>query len=108
MIGRRQLAALPPHAILVNIGRGTVFEESALIECLGEGRLAAAGLDVVAEEPLPASSPLWTFPNVLISPHIASYTVEQSALASEVLIENMRRDLAGKPLLNLVDFAAGY
>jgi phosphoglycerate dehydrogenase-like enzyme len=108
LLKRRHLAALPPHALLVNVGRGTVIEEPALAELLREGRIAGAGLDVVAEEPLAAASPLWTLPNVIISPHIGSYTSEQAALASEAFIENMRRDLAGEPLLNIVDFAAGY
>ena len=108
LLQRRHLEALPRHALLISVGRGSVIEEAALADLLGQGRLAGAGLDVTAEEPLAATSPLWTLPHVVITPHIASYTVEQAALASEVFIENMRRDLAGEPLLNLVDFAAGY
>ncbi len=108
LLGREHLAALPPHALIVNIGRGTVFDEPALAECLREGRLAGAGLDVFAEEPLPAASPLWGLSNVVLSPHIASYTSHQATLAGEVLIENLRRDLAKEPLLNLVNFAEGY
>jgi phosphoglycerate dehydrogenase-like enzyme len=97
-VGRAALAAMPPHAVLINVGRGGLLDEAALIEQLQQGRLGGAGLDVFATEPLPADSPLWTLPNVVITPHIASYTDDQLQLAAEVLIENLRRDLAGRPL----------
>lgn len=108
LLDRRLLELLPSHARVINVGRGTVFAQTALTELLQEGRLAGAALDVFAEEPLPPDDPLWGLPNVIITPHIASYTSEQPVLAGEVFLENMRRHLIGEPLLNLVDFTAGY
>lgn len=108
LLTRHHLSALPPHALLVSVGRGTVIDEQALTDLLRDGRIAGAGIDVFAEEPLRPTSPLWSMPNVVIAPHIASYTVEQEAMASEVLVENMRRDHAGEPLLNLINFVSGY
>ncbi len=75
---------------------------------LTPGKLPAQALDVFSQEPLLPDSPLWRSRNALITPHIGSYTTEQAACAGEVLIENVRRDLADEPLLNLVNFAAGY
>lgn len=108
VIGKRELEALPPHAYLISVGRGPVIDEAALIDCLRSGRLAGAGLDVFPSEPLPADSPFWKLPNVIVTPHIASYTKEQAALAAEVLIENLSRDLRNEPLTNLVDMKLGY
>jgi phosphoglycerate dehydrogenase-like enzyme len=103
LIGRRELEALPARGYLVNVGRGAVIVETELIECLRAGRLAGAALDVFASEPLSADSPLWKLPNVLVAPHIGSWTKLQSHHAAEVLIENISRDLKGEPLLNLID-----
>ncbi len=103
LIGKRELLALPPHAYFFNMGRGPVVDEAALIECLQARRFAGAGLDVFAEEPLPPSSPLWKMDNVLIMPHIASWTRLQAHNATEVLIENLRRDLSGEPLVNVIE-----
>jgi len=103
LIGKGELAALPKHSYFVNIGRGAVVDEPALIECLQKGAIAGAGLDVFVEEPLPASSPLWKMSNVLIMPHVASWTNMQAVRAAEVLIENVRRHLNGEPLVNLID-----
>jgi phosphoglycerate dehydrogenase-like enzyme len=107
-IGRAELAALPAHAFLINVGRGSVIDEPALLDALRSGRLAGAGLDVFAEEPLPPESPFWTEPGVILTPHIGSDTLSMAELAAEVLIENVRRDLAGEPLLNVVNFDLGY
>lgn len=107
-IGAEQLAALPPHAHLINVGRGTVVDEAALLDALRSGRLAGAGLDVFAVEPLPPGHPLWSEPRVIIAPHIAPEAATMPQLSAEVLIENVRRDLAGEPLLNLVNFELGY
>ncbi len=74
LIDARALAAMRPSAYLINVARGRVVHEAALIEALGVNRIAAAGLDVTVEEPLPASSPLWAMPNVLITPHTAGET----------------------------------
>lgn len=103
LVGRRELTALPRHAIFLSVGRGPVVDEEALVEVLRGGKIAAAALDVFAEEPLPAASPLWTMPNVLILPHIASWTDAQADSAAEVLIENLERHLSGRPLVNVID-----
>lgn len=107
-IGAAQLAALPPHAHLINVGRGTVLDEAALLDALRSGRLAGAGLDVFAVEPLPQDHPLWSEPRVILTPHIAPEAATMPQLSAEVLIENVRRDLAGETLLNLVNFDLGY
>ncbi|MBI4025846.1 MAG: D-2-hydroxyacid dehydrogenase [Verrucomicrobia bacterium] len=103
LIGGPELDALPVHAHVVNLGRGFVLDEAALAERLRAGKLAGAALDVFANEPLEAESPLWNLPNVLIMPHIGSWTDAQAIRASEVFIENMSRYLKGDPLLNVID-----
>jgi phosphoglycerate dehydrogenase-like enzyme len=103
LIGKEQLAALPRHAYLANVGRGAVIDEPALVDALSSGAIAGAALDVFAEEPLPSNSPLWTMPHVLIMPHIASWTTMQATRAAGVLIDNIKRDLANRPLVNLID-----
>jgi phosphoglycerate dehydrogenase-like enzyme len=103
MIGAAELAALRPGAYLVNVGRGAVLDEAALVRTLASGSLAGAALDVFTEEPLPSRSPLWGLDNVLVLPHIASLTRTQARRAADVLIANLERNLAGRPLLNLVD-----
>ena len=108
IIDATALAAMKPTAYLINIARGGLVDEDALVAALQEGRLAGAGLDTTAEEPLAAASPLWALPNVIITPHIAT----SGALAdSEVIAfwcENIRRFAAGEPLLGTVDRRARY
>ncbi|MDO5676067.1 MAG: NAD(P)-dependent oxidoreductase [Propionibacteriaceae bacterium] len=94
-----RLAALKDGALLVNVGRGTTVDEEASLAALQSGRLAAAALDVTAVEPLPAESPLWEQPNVLITPHIAS---DRPQGASEFLGEQLRALAAGEPLRNVL------
>lgn len=108
LLGKKELLAMPPGGYLVNVGRGSIVDEEALVECLRSGHLAGAGLDVFAVEPLDASSPLWSLPNVFITPHLGSYTQRQRHFAAQVLIENLRRFLNRQPLINLVDFTLGY
>lgn len=108
LIGKAELESLPPGAYLINVGRGGVVDEAALLDCLQGGRLAGAGLDVFAEEPLPPDSPLWDAPNVIIMPHVGSYSAGAPGFAAEVLIENLARELSGRPLVNVVDFSLGY
>jgi phosphoglycerate dehydrogenase-like enzyme len=108
MIGPAELAALPPGAVLINVGRGALVDEPALIRALrprpeGTGSLGAAWLDVFAEEPLPEESPLWTLPNVVVSPHSASTSDRENSRITELFCENLRRDRAGEPLLNVLD-----
>lgn len=103
LIGAKELAAMKSSAWLINVGRGGVIDEPALVETLRSGKIAGAGLDVVTEEPLPAGSPLWDLPNALILPHIGSWTTAQAHRSADALIENLRRHLAGEPLVNVID-----
>ena len=103
LIGAALLQKLRPHAYLVNVGRGAVIDEAALIQALETKALAGAALDVFVNEPLPRDSPFWTLPNVLVMPHIASYTKLQTRRAADVLFQNLQRDLRGEPLLNIID-----
>lgn len=107
-IGAAELALLPPHAYLFNIGRGKVVDTDALMDALRTGRLAGAGLDVVDPEPLPADHPLWDFPNVIITPHNAGLHVDYADHAGTFFLENLRRYLDGETLVNVVDKARGY
>jgi glyoxylate/hydroxypyruvate reductase len=108
MIGAAELAALPPGAVLINIGRGALIDEPALIEALRSGRLAGAALDVFAKEPPAQDNPLWELPNVLMSPHSASTSDRENARITDLFCENLRRYLAGEPLLNVLDVKRMY
>jgi phosphoglycerate dehydrogenase-like enzyme len=100
LIGAAALAAMKPSAHLINVARGRVVDESALIAALQEGRIAAAALDVTAEEPLPAASPLWAMPNVLITPHTAGETRAYEDGVIDLLLENLERQWRGEELVN--------
>jgi phosphoglycerate dehydrogenase-like enzyme len=108
LIGERELRAMKPTAYMINIARGSVIDEAALTRALKEGWIAGAGLDVFENEPLPQDSELWTLPNVIITPHVAGAMPDYDARAMEVFCENLRRYLAGKPLINVIDRARGY
>jgi phosphoglycerate dehydrogenase-like enzyme len=95
-------------AIFVNVGRGAVVDEDALVAALQSGRLRGAALDVFATEPLPPESPLWGLPNVLISPHTAALSIHENERIVDLFCENLRRYLAGEELLNRVDTALLY
>jgi phosphoglycerate dehydrogenase-like enzyme len=97
------IARIKPGAMLVNVGRGGVLDEPALIDALCSGRLAGAALDVFATEPLAADSPLWELPNVLVSPHTAGLSVYENERLVSLFVENLRRYLRGEDLLNRVD-----
>lgn len=103
-----RLALLPAHAIVVNIARGAVLDERALAAALRSGRLGAACLDVVREEPLPPNSELWDLPNVLISPHSAANLDDENVRLVELFADNLRRYLEGAPLRNVFDPKRGY
>lgn len=107
-IGEAELRAMKPSAYLVNIARGAVVDEAALIRALREGWIAGAGLDVFEQEPLPSDSPLWELENALISPHVAGFTPRYDERAVALFAQNLARYIAGEPLLNLVDKARGY
>lgn len=102
------LSLCKPSAYIYNVARGRVIDEAALIEALREGRIAGAGLDVFEQEPLPADSPLWTLPNVLITPHTSGITPHYFRRAAALFAENLRRYLAGERLNNLYDLERGY
>ncbi len=108
LIGEAQLRLMRPDAFLINIGRGGIVEESALVRALREHRIAGAGLDVFATEPLPADHPLWSLDNVILSPHVCGITPRYDAHMAALFTENLRRYVAGEPLLNLVDRTHGY
>jgi phosphoglycerate dehydrogenase-like enzyme len=105
LIGREVLAALPPRAWLINVSRGALVDEPALLEALRAGRLAGAILDVFGEEPLPPDSPWWDAPNVIVTPHASGHTLR---FFDELVVENVRRYLVGEALLNPVDPERGY
>ena len=100
------LAALPPRAVFVNPGRGSVVDEAALADALTAGRLAGAVLDVFQQEPLPPDHVFWRLPNVVVTPHTAALSTPSDI--APVFIENYRRWIAGEPLHHQVDFERGY
>jgi phosphoglycerate dehydrogenase-like enzyme len=108
LLSARRLRLLPPGAIVVNIARGPVIDELAMIEALADGHLGGAFLDVAAVEPLPADSPLWDMPNVLISPHSASTVDAENATLTSLFCDNLRRWLDGAPLRNVYSREKGY
>lgn len=108
MIGAAELRKLKPNACLINIARGTLVDTDALMWALDSGALAGAALDVTDPEPLPEGHPLWTTRNVLITHHVASATERFWPRQIDLLKENLRRYLAGEPMLNLVDKRRGY
>jgi phosphoglycerate dehydrogenase-like enzyme len=102
------LSAMKKTAVIINMARGAVIDEDALIDVLQKGLIGGAGLDVFTQEPLPATSPLWKMENVLISPHIGGNTDHYHESASDVFVENLTRYLANKDLVNRVDRKRGY
>lgn len=108
MIGREQLARMKPDGYLINVGRGPLVDEAALVEALRARKIAGAALDVFDEEPLPESSPLWDLENLLITPHTAGMTEKLWERHYALFSENVRRFLDAKPLLGLVDKSRGY
>jgi phosphoglycerate dehydrogenase-like enzyme len=108
MVDANVLAAMPPGAIVVNVGRGRVLDEAALIDLLERGHLAGAALDVTAEEPPAADSPLWTLPNVILSPHTAALSPHENERIVELFIDNVRRLDAGRPIRNRITASRPY
>ena len=108
LLGEAELRAMKPGAYLVNIARGEIVDQAALIRALEEGWIAGAGLDVFEEEPLPPDSPLWGLDKALISPHVAGFSPRYDERAATLFAQNLERYLAGRPLLNLVDKSKGY
>ena len=108
MIGAAELAAMKPSAYFVNVGRGATVHEPALAAALREHRLAGAAIDVFAQEPPPAGHPFYSLDNVIVSPHVSGFLPSYDDRCTDLFAENLRRYLAGAPLLNLVDRAKGY
>ena len=108
LVDHRRLRLLPPRAVLVNVGRGSLVDEDALVEMLEGNHLRGAALDVFAGEPLPTESKLWSLPNVIVSPHSASTVVSENDRLVDLFIENLRRYLDGRPLINEFDHSKQY
>ena len=96
LIGAQALAAMKPSAVLINVARGKVVDEPALVEALVDRRIAAAGIDCTVEEPLPAASPLWALDNALITPHTAGETRRYEDNVIDLLVENLDRIWRGE------------
>jgi phosphoglycerate dehydrogenase-like enzyme len=108
LIGEAELAAMKPGAVIVNIARGAVIDQDALIRALKGGRIGGAALDVTEPEPLPPESEMWGLDNVMLTPHISGGTPHYMDRAIELFCDNLRRHLAGEPLRNVVDPKRGY
>jgi len=108
LIDAARLATMKPDACLINVSRGQLVDEAALAQALRDNKIGGAALDVFVEEPLPASSPLWEFENVLITPHTAGLTGKQWERQYTLVAENLRRYLNHQPLLAVVDKEKGY
>ena len=108
LIGARELALMKPDAVLVNVSRGKLVDEAALVRALETGRLRGAALDVFEHEPLAPESPLWTREDVLITPHVSGFHARYWEDATDLFGENLRRFVSGEPLINVVDKKAGY
>jgi D-2-hydroxyacid dehydrogenase (NADP+) len=104
LVGREVFAAMKPRAYFINVGRGETVDEAALIEALAQRRIAGAGLDVFATEPLPAASPLWKMPQVFMAPHVGGLFEEYAEMAIPLIIRNMRAFLSGQTdqMINMI------
>ena len=107
-VGRDALAAMQPHGVILNVGRGPVIDETALLSALDDGRIAFAALDVFEQEPLPNASALWSHPSVLISPHTAALNSKEEERIARRFAENATRLLEGRDLRAQVDTVEFY
>lgn len=108
LLNREAFAVMKHNAYIVNIGRGGVIDEQAMIDALQSGSIRGAGLDVFENEPLADDSPLWAMPNVMITAHYSGLTPNYDARAFEILLDNLRRYRLGKPMRNIVNKHLGY
>lgn len=108
MIDATALSVMKPDSILINVARGPVVVEPALVDALTSGRLQAAGLDVTEIEPLPETSPLWEMPNVIITPHVGAQSAKRVDDSTDFFCENLARFVKGDPLKNIVDKELGF
>jgi phosphoglycerate dehydrogenase-like enzyme len=109
LIGREVFAAMKPRAYFINVGRGETVDEATLIEALQQRRIAGAGLDVFATEPLPSTSPLWAMPQVFMAPHVGGLFEEYADMAIPLIVRNMRAFLSGRTdqMINTIDRSRG-
>ena len=107
MVDASVLSAMKPGARLVNVGRGPLVDEEALVDHLADGRLAGAALDVFTQEPLPAASPLWDMPGVIVSPHTAGESTGWKEALTDLFLDNLGRRVEGRPLRNVIDKERG-
>jgi D-2-hydroxyacid dehydrogenase (NADP+) len=108
LFGEQEFRLMKPSAVLVNIARGRLIDDQALIQALERGQIAGAGLDAFQQEPLPSDSPLWGLPNVIITPHSAAFAGDYWRPAVDLFLDNLTRFKRGEPLLNVVDKDRGY
>ena len=108
IISRRALAGIRKGAVVINVSRGSLIDEDALVEALESGHLRGAGLDVFSQEPLPTGHPLWSLPNVLLTPHVSAVTRAYWRREADLIVENVQRFLKGRSLLNEVNKNMGY
>ncbi|MBX3001333.1 MAG: D-2-hydroxyacid dehydrogenase [Caldilineaceae bacterium] len=108
VIGEEELRAMKPSATIYNVGRGASIDADALLRALHEGWIAGAGLDVTDPEPLPAASPLWTLPNVILSQHTSGSSPHNADRITAIFLDNLGRFRRGEPLRNVVDKTLGY
>jgi phosphoglycerate dehydrogenase-like enzyme len=107
-VSRDVIKNMKPTAWLVNIARGQIIDDEALLDALRQKRIGGAALDALAPEPLPADSPLWGFENVIVTPHSSNSSPNVRPRTIALIRENLRRYKVGEPLLNVVDIEAGY
>ena len=108
LLGPAELAEMRPDGVLINVARGAIVDEQALDSVLSAGQIGGAALDVFIEEPLPDTSPLWRLSNVIITPHNSWSTPHIKVREVDLFLDNLRRYLAGEPLINVVDPSRGY
>jgi phosphoglycerate dehydrogenase-like enzyme len=108
MFDAKFFATVKPGSFFVNVGRGQSVVQSELVAALKSGRLGGAGLDVTDPEPLPADSPLWKMPNVIITPHVSAQSDVDDDARFAIVAENLRRYVAGEKMLSVVDVVRGY
>ena len=107
-LGATEIAAMKPGAWIVNVARGALIDDAALLPALRDGLIGGAILDAFETEPLPAQSEYWTLPNVIVTPHVSWKTTRARRRAAQLFTANLERYLGGQPMLNIVDLAAGY
>jgi phosphoglycerate dehydrogenase-like enzyme len=107
-MGVREFALMKPSAYFINVARGALVDEPALIAALQQNKIAGAALDVASQEPLPPESPLWKLDNVFITPHVSAVSEHLWERQTDLLIENLERWFSGRELLNRVDLERGY